>query len=461
MAKNKNKRKKTQRDQSSQKPLKNQETPKGFIIMLGVGLLVVIGLAVMSNQSKPTSDTAQTQEENAAQVASEDDAAGTEAKTDKKQPAEAVASKPKAQAKGILDIIPADAATFGGNAERAKAFSELKDSVSKTKNIRQSKKDVEAMWSSSKGNPGGGSVAVLTSYTQLRGRDAAAARRTAEDAMESNPGEQADALKTLSLQAQLESLGRGAVPPPSLIAGLERHYNEMSDPTLKAITAYNLGKAFQLSGQKDDAIAQWNGLARDYPSSPETPKALYDLGKYHQSLDEPKEALAAYNTIMKNHRTSPQYKYASREAKMLQIIGKPGKDVEVEEWINGDPGTLSSELSGKVVVYLFWASWCPHCRREMPEMVKLYETYKDQGLVVIGVTNVDKKQSKEKLTGYLEENDVPFPIAVQKGRNGSSYYAVSGIPAAAIVDRNGEVAWRNHPGRDIEATIKELLGKAS
>ena len=97
----------------------------------------------------------------------------------------------------------------------------------------------------------------------------------------------------------------------------------------------------------------------------------------------------------------------------------------------------------------------------MPEMVKLYETYKDQGLMVIGVTNVDKKQSMEKLTGYLDENEVPFPIAVQKGRNGSSYYAVSGIPAAAVVDRNGDVAWRNHPGRNIEGVVKELLGKTS
>ena len=74
--------------------------------------------------------------------------------------------------------------------------------------------------------------------------------------------------------------------------------------------------------------------------------------------------------------------------------------------LKGEAVTLSS-LHGKPVVINFWASWCPPCKQEMPELSKLYEKYKAEGLEVIGV-NVD--EGFEIATAHIKGNPVSYPV---------------------------------------------------
>eukprot|EP01155_Anaeramoeba_flamelloides_P030212 Anaeramoba_flamelloidesa862954_14.p1 GENE.a862954_14~~a862954_14.p1 ORF type:complete len:153 (-),score=11.79 a862954_14:8-466(-) len=76
---------------------------------------------------------------------------------------------------------------------------------------------------------------------------------------------------------------------------------------------------------------------------------------------------------------------------------------------------LSDELNGKIVLFNFWATWCPPCRKEMPAFVELQKKYKDR-LVIVGVL-MEKNKSKIELENFLNEYKVNFPITISENEN--------------------------------------------
>jgi thiol-disulfide isomerase/thioredoxin len=94
-----------------------------------------------------------------------------------------------------------------------------------------------------------------------------------------------------------------------------------------------------------------------------------------------------------------------------------------------------SDLQGKVVLIDFWATWCSGCVEELPAVQKLYEKYKDQGFMVIGVHS---KQGGDKAEASLKEHKVTFPVVVDDDTS-VNRYAVSGWPTYFLVDRQGKV----------------------
>ncbi len=94
-------------------------------------------------------------------------------------------------------------------------------------------------------------------------------------------------------------------------------------------------------------------------------------------------------------------------------------------------------MRGGVVVINFWASWCPVCKREMPELNRLYNGYRRKGLKVIAVS---MESSERGISNFLQETPVDFSVIHdQKGRV-SKLYGVYSIPTSVVVDRSGTVA---------------------
>ena len=102
--------------------------------------------------------------------------------------------------------------------------------------------------------------------------------------------------------------------------------------------------------------------------------------------------------------------------------------------LSGKTWTLSA-LRGKVVLVNFWATWCPPCRKEMPDLQALYEHFAAQGLVILGISD----EEMAKVEPFIHERKVTFPILLDPGRKVNDEFIVEGIPKSFVYDREGKL----------------------
>jgi len=93
------------------------------------------------------------------------------------------------------------------------------------------------------------------------------------------------------------------------------------------------------------------------------------------------------------------------------------------------------ELHGKVVLVNFWATWCPPCRSEMPDLDALYRQFKEQGLVVLAISD----EEVAKVKPYIDQYHYSYPILLDPGRAVSEAYNIEGIPKSFVYDREGKL----------------------
>jgi peroxiredoxin len=93
-------------------------------------------------------------------------------------------------------------------------------------------------------------------------------------------------------------------------------------------------------------------------------------------------------------------------------------------------------LQGKVVLVNFWATWCPPCRKEMPDLEALYRQFRKQGLVILAISDEDAGKVKP----FIAEHGVSYPVLLDPSRKVNTLFQVMGIPKTFIYDRNGKLA---------------------
>lgn len=93
------------------------------------------------------------------------------------------------------------------------------------------------------------------------------------------------------------------------------------------------------------------------------------------------------------------------------------------------------DLTGKVVLVNFWATWCPPCRKEMPDLQALYDKYKDQGFVVLAISD----EEAAKVRPFIAERKITYPVLLDAGRKVNDLFQVEGIPKSFVYDREGKL----------------------
>jgi len=93
------------------------------------------------------------------------------------------------------------------------------------------------------------------------------------------------------------------------------------------------------------------------------------------------------------------------------------------------------DLHGKVVLVNFWATWCPPCRKEMPDLETLYNEFKDQGLLILAISDEDISKVKP----FITEHHTTYPILLDPGSKVHELFQVDGIPKSFVYDRDGKL----------------------
>jgi peroxiredoxin len=113
------------------------------------------------------------------------------------------------------------------------------------------------------------------------------------------------------------------------------------------------------------------------------------------------------------------------------------------------------ELKGKVVLVNFWATWCPPCRKEMPDLNTLYQRFKDQGFVILAVSD----EEVGKVKPFIAERNIGYPILLDPGRKVNDLFQVEGIPKSFVYDREGKLVAQSIDMRT-QKQFLEMLGQA-
>ena len=128
-----------------------------------------------------------------------------------------------------------------------------------------------------------------------------------------------------------------------------------------------------------------------------------------------------------------------------------------------DGNTLrSTSLKGKVVVLDFFQTWCPDCQKSAVELEKLYKKYKDQGLIIVGISH-DREKSTV-VAPYIKQYNLTYPILLGDVSVALNYIPGMtpqtpkfNIPYIVLIDREGNIAGRFQQGHEKEATDGNLL----
>ena len=240
---------------------------------------------------------------------------------------------------------------------------------------------------------------------------------------------------------------------------------------------YLLGNALIQLNRVEDGIQVFEALIKDRPDARYVERCLLELGLAYDKLGKHDAADGAYQQLV-NHPKYGSRSQAKLAKKILEQerterkgellkppgaqtaprmnsrewIGKPALDFHVTD-LNGEALSLE-QYRGQVVLLDFWATWCPPCIAEIPNVKKTYEKYKDQKFQIVGIS-LDR--AKEPLEAYIEKENLTWLHYWDNIGKVSNLYKVQAIPSTFLIDGEGVIRKTSLRGHALEHAVAELV----
>ncbi len=198
-----------------------------------------------------------------------------------------------------------------------------------------------------------------------------------------------------------------------------------------------------LTGQMNRVTGYLSRLSANY--SGETGTVVQTEEETEPAFTETEEAAEIPETEAKEEMTEPQaasenVAETEGESEAQQLY--PALDFTLQDQY-GNTHSLA-DYKGKTIFLNFWATWCPPCRNEMPDIQKLYERYaaeSEADVVILGVASPDYGQegSAEEIAAFLEQNGYTYPVLMDAEAALFRGYAIYSIPTTFMIDRDGNI----------------------
>ncbi|WP_196593502.1 TlpA family protein disulfide reductase [Pectinatus sottacetonis] len=130
-------------------------------------------------------------------------------------------------------------------------------------------------------------------------------------------------------------------------------------------------------------------------------------------------------------------KSAEEPATVGVVIGKKAPAITLKD-IEDKSVTINAAKNNKVYVLNFWASWCPPCRDEMPEINDFYNKYKNK----LQFLAINMQESKTKINSFMVQNNYVFPVLLDSDGKAAELFKVRQIPTTIVIDKNGIIKYR-------------------
>lgn len=197
-----------------------------------------------------------------------------------------------------------------------------------------------------------------------------------------------------------------------------------------------------------------DSLITKYPDSPAAAFYLYRYFTYQLPLEDLKSTRAKISPALADN---PYVKDLDGIIKQLENvqIGKVAPEFSLPD--TAGVNVSLSDFRGKYVLLDFWASWCPPCRKENPNVVSAYQQYKDKNFTILGIS-LDKDKAKW-MKAIQDDNLTWTHVSDLKYWDSEipALYGVRGIPANVLLDPNGVIIAKNIKEEALHDKLKEVL----